>query len=710
MITSQIIVTFFLTVSALQFDFEGGNIEDHINKKILYLQQFTDEERIGFCKAGDVLSCKILFLKEINDRNASSESIEGCLDLLPDEHRYSGIYLYLTGKWKDIPIEKLKIYMGYLPEELSKGLYNIYLKKLYATGNIKAFMDDYIQGRNAELTSYYINSMLKKDPGEALEYLRSLKVSFPESFYDSISKDVEKYATKLKGDSYNEFRIWNLEFNYRKVRYNQAISLASKWFPSKKYSNSYTWRAHLYRAMSHTKKREHDKARAVYGKLEEYLSNELLSDGDIYKFFHEYGYSEAALGDNDKSIELYLKGYEYFISKDEESAAGFLYMAADMSRLAQYWDKAEELYSLYLKNHPGSGRRNMVEFLLFWINYRQKDFITAKVLLNNILDGSPVMSYDHQRASYWLARVTARLGDTVASISLLCSLSAKFPASFYGSMAASRIRENGLTCMENANEQNSSFEQFRFREEKMMPETGWLTAAMVTGERTVIKKMLNAVSKVINEKGDEIDRLTASYIAKTVDDHALAANLIKSISNFSGTSKEYFKLQYTIAFEEEILSHCDFYGVPPMFVFSIARQESLFNTGAVSASYAIGLLQILPTTAQLLANREDYGKINPEVLKKPLTNVRFGVRFLSDLLIKFNGSIPLAAASYNAGPGRIMKWMEKSPDMEIDEFIEDIPIFQTRNYVKKVMSNYAVYTYIFEDRVYDGLEFKLPVE
>ena len=162
MITSQIIVTFFLTVSALQFDFEGGNIEDHINKKILYLQQFTDEERIGFCKAGDVLSCKILFLKEINDRNASSESIEGYLDLLPDEHRYSGIYLYLTGKWKDIPIEKLKIYMGYLPEELSKGLYNIYLKKLYATGNIKAFMDDYIHGRNAELTSYYSNSMLKR--------------------------------------------------------------------------------------------------------------------------------------------------------------------------------------------------------------------------------------------------------------------------------------------------------------------------------------------------------------------------------------------------------------------------------------------------------------------------------------------------------------------------------------------------------------------
>ena len=276
-------------------------------------------------------------------------------------------------------------------------------------------------------------------------------------------------------------------------------------------------------------------------------------------------------------------------------------------------------------------------------------------------------------------------------------------------MAASRIREKGFTCDLKGKTEQSGKTQ-KFRDDMMMSETGWILAAMVADNQATTGKVLRTASGTIMEKGAEIDRLTASYCAKTVNNHTLAANLIKSISNFSGTSKDYFKLQYTIAFEEEILSHSDFYGVPPMFVFSIARQESLFSVGAVSTSYAIGLLQLLPSTAQLLANKENYGKISPDVLKKPLTNVRFGIRFLSDLLTIYGGSIPLAAAAYNAGPGRISRWVENKSDMEIDEFIEDIPIFQTRNYVKKVMGNMAVYNYIFENKVYDELEFKLPAK
>ena len=223
-------------------------------------------------------------------------------------------------------------------------------------------------------------------------------------------------------------------------------------------------------------------------------------------------------------------------------------------------------------------------------------------------------------------------------------------------------------------------------------------------------KVLKNAAKTIDSDGGEIDRLVASYAAKSVNNHTLAANILKSISNFSATSKEYFKLRYTVAFEEEILAHCDFYDVSPIFVFSIARQESLFDTSAISSSYAIGLLQLLPATAQTLATREGYGTIETKDLQKPLTNIRFGVRFLADLVKKFDGQIALAAASYNAGPNRIKKWIENDPERELDEFIEDIPIFQTRNYVKKVMTNYAVYHYIFYGKVYDGMNFRLPTE
>ena len=709
MITTQLFLTLFSTFMALQFDFEGGNIEDHIDQKILYLRQFSDDERKVFCENGDHLSCKILFLSHLSRKELNQEKTDFYFSKLPDEHRHTGIYFHITENWRDISFEKLREYMASLPEELSKRLYDKYLLKLYMSGNIKDFMADYRQGRSSELTTYFVRELLKKDPGQALEFLRSLKVNFAENFYDSISKEVEKYSKKLSSENFNEFRIWMLEFNYRKVRYQQAINLADKWYPSKKYSDSFSWRAHLYRAMSHTKKREHEKARAIYKKLEEHYLNEKLNDGDIYKFFHQYGYSEAALGDNLRSIELYLAGYEFFLSKDEESAGSFLYMAADMSRLAENWQSAEDFYTRYLNNYADSDKAGMTKFLLFWINYRQKDFEQAKNILDDIISTSGNMSYDFQRAAYWLARVREKLGSEMEPVSMFCFLSENFPASFYGSMAASRIREKGFTCDLKGKTEQSGKTQ-KFRDDMMMSETGWILAAMVADNQATTGKVLRTASGTIMEKGAEIDRLTASYCAKTVNNHTLAANLIKSISNFSGTSKDYFKLQYTIAFEEEILSHSDFYGVPPMFVFSIARQESLFSVGAVSTSYAIGLLQLLPSTAQLLANKENYGKISPDVLKKPLTNVRFGIRFLSDLLTIYGGSIPLAAAAYNAGPGRISRWVENKSDMEIDEFIEDIPIFQTRNYVKKVMGNMAVYNYIFENKVYDELEFKLPAK
>ncbi|HNW82461.1 MAG TPA: transglycosylase SLT domain-containing protein [bacterium] len=694
--------------SSFELNFEGSNIEDHTDQKIHYYQQFTKEEQKSFCENGDPLACKILFLTTLNSRNADAEELEQYIDLAGPEHRSVGLYLYITEKWRDISIEKLKSYLGLLPEEYSLKLYDIYLKKLYFSGDKKAFMENYRQGKSEELTLLYIGELLKNNPSEALLYLRTLKVNFTGYFYDRIFAEIQKHSKKFSGDQSNEFKIWTIEYNYRKVRYGQTIQMIEKWFPKKKYSDRYEWRAHLFRAMTYTKKREHSKAEAIYGKLEEYKDNPELESGDLYNYFHEYGYSEGALGNNEKSILLYLEGFEYFINIDETSAAGFLYQAADMARLNKDWDESEKLFLSFISNFSQSGKVGIAKFLLFWINYKQNDLDDSKKYLSEIISETSETSYDYVRALYWYARVLEKKGDNDNAVDLFCKISGRFPASFYGSLAASRIKENGICCNNEMSENENNTAEFH--EGPMIPETGWIVAALFDGENKVTGKVLRLTSRIIEEKGREIDRLTASYAAKKIGEHSMAAELLKSISNFSGNTKEYFKLQYNIAFEEEILTHCDFYGVHPMFVFSIARQESLFNTGAVSSSYAIGLLQLLPETAQLLANKEGYGKITADVLKKPLTNARFGIRFLSDLLKLFDGSIALSSASYNAGPGRIQKWIKNNPDAQIDEFIEDIPIFQTRNYVKRVMNNFAIYHYIFEGTVYDGVKFALPVK
>ena len=703
-------VIWLVLTGYLFLDFEGSDIEDHIERKKVYYQQFSEEEKYDFCKKGDVLSCKILFLESFGEDHGKTYTQQDILNYIPTDKRAAGIYYFITEKWKDLSLKELKNYLAMLPENYSKRLFNLYLKKLYLSGNIDEFKQDYRQSSSTELTTWYVKELLKQGPEKALTYLLDLKIVFPEYFYDSISREVDEYSGKLKGSAYYDFKVWKLEFNYRKVRYSQTIKMAENLFPAKKYSNSYHWRAHLYRAMAYTKKRKHSKAVAVYKRLEKYINNEKLRDGDRYKFYKGYGYSSSALGDNEKAIGIYFLAHDYFHSKDDESAAFFLYNVADMLRLDGQFDKADVMYSAYVDNYSDAAKINVAKFLLFWINYRQKKYARALNTLERIITETSDMSYIYQRALYWKAMVLGKLEQEQASMNIFCDMRRKYPATLYGSLAAGRVRKAGICCGKPADIEENDKEQdtgIRFKDSEILSETEWIVAAAVTNENGIIKKLLRASSSVISYKGGEIDRLIASSCAGKTGNHNLAAKMLKSISNFSGDTRDYFKMKYTIGFEEEIVSHCDFYNVSPFFVFSIARQESLFNVGAVSSSYAIGLLQLLPSTAQLLANSEEYGKVTARNLKKPLTNVRFGVKYLSNLLKRFDNSIALAAGGYNAGPGRISKWLAQKPDMELDEFIEDIPIFQTRNYVKKVMRNYAIYHYIYKGEVYDGMEFKL---
>ena len=697
------ILQFFF--SSLVFDFSGSDIEKHIEQKIQYFRQFTPEEKEEFCKSGDAFSCRILFFEALRSKDAAKDP-ETYLANMGDREKSAGVYLYATERWEEISLEKLKDYISILPEDSAKSLYSVYLKKLYLSGNVKQFMEDYRQENSYTLTQFYVTELLRRDPESGLAYLRTLNIAFPESFYDTLSKIVEKHSKKLANKAYSEFKIWSLEYNYRKVRHKQVIQMASGWFPNKNYARPYDWRAHLYRAMSYTKRREHTQAEAIYAKLEPYCANEELSGSDVYKFYSEYAYTEAALGKNEKAIELYLAAYERFKAVDEDAAGEFLYMAADMARLAGLLDDAEKYYRNFIDSYPHSGKIEIARFLNFWIDYKRGKFKDAQKILSSIISATNEMNYDHQRATYWFARVAEKLGEKDVANDIYCELAAKIPASFYGSFAAGRAMSGNIECPESSLRTD---DKAKFHDDTMLPETEWVVAAMVTSDKNMTAKVLKNAAKIIDSEGAEIDRLVASYAAKTVNNHTLAANILKSISNFSATSKEYFKLRYTVAFEEEILAHCDFYDVSPIFVFSIARQESLFDTSAISSSYAIGLLQLLPGTAQTLATREGYGTIETKDLQKPLTNIRFGVRFLADLVKKFDGQIALAAASYNAGPNRIKKWIENDPERELDEFIEDIPIFQTRNYVKKVMTNYAVYHYIFYGKVYDGMNFRLPV-
>ncbi len=126
------------------------------------------------------------------------------------------------------------------------------------------------------------------------------------------------------------------------------------------------------------------------------------------------------------------------------------------------------------------------------------------------------------------------------------------------------------------------------------------------------------------------------------------------------------------------------------WVFGLMRQESRFVNVARSSVGASGLMQIMPATARWIAQRLGIKRFHPNEMQDPAKNIQFGAYYLKHVQTSLDGSPVLATAAYNAGPSRAQRWRDTRP-MEAAVYIESIPFAETRDYVKKVMSNAMYY-------------------
>jgi soluble lytic murein transglycosylase len=135
-------------------------------------------------------------------------------------------------------------------------------------------------------------------------------------------------------------------------------------------------------------------------------------------------------------------------------------------------------------------------------------------------------------------------------------------------------------------------------------------------------------------------------------------------------------------------------GLDPFMVAGLIRQESMFNPIAVSPAGAVGLMQIMPATGQMLARRAGVSAFQPSMLRQPELNVRLGTLFLADLLAR-NGTPTEAFAAYNAGPGRLAQWRSFPEIRDEEMFAERIPFAETRDYVKILSFNTRLYRMLY---------------
>ncbi|MDB5778800.1 MAG: Lytic transglycosylase, catalytic [Polaromonas sp.] len=154
-----------------------------------------------------------------------------------------------------------------------------------------------------------------------------------------------------------------------------------------------------------------------------------------------------------------------------------------------------------------------------------------------------------------------------------------------------------------------------------------------------------------------------------------------------------FEQRFPMPFRESVVSRSRAIGLDPAYVYGLIRQESRFIMDARSGVGASGLMQVMPATARWTANKIGLAGFTPDQINDRDTNITIGTAYLKLALDDLNGSMPMAAAAYNAGPGRPRTW-RNGPTLDAAIWAENIPFAETRDYVKKVLSNTTNYAAI----------------
>ncbi len=164
-----------------------------------------------------------------------------------------------------------------------------------------------------------------------------------------------------------------------------------------------------------------------------------------------------------------------------------------------------------------------------------------------------------------------------------------------------------------------------------------------------------------------------------------------------GPGNAKWRRRYARAFQPLVEEHAKHYGLDPHFIWALMTVESTYNPWAISRASARGLMQVMPHTGALVADRMHWRNFGPALLFEPEVATEMAAWYFHQLLRKFNGQLPLAIAGYNAGPHRVAYWLTRKGHLPMDEFIEEIPYTEAREYTKKVLRYLALYR-----RTYQG--------
>lgn len=337
----------------------------------------------------------------------------------------------------------------------------------------------------------------------------------------------------------------------------------------------------------------------------------------------------------------------------------------------------------YAANHGAlsGGSLAEAEFLAGWIALRLNENPRQAIQHFEKLNAAVKFPISKARAAYWLGR-SHEAGRDPAVARRWYLEAAEHPTTFYGQLALGKLGQRNSLDLPAA-PKSSPAERERFN-----------------------RRELVAVVRQLDELG-QADRLRPFLLrlqetSATLGERALTAQLAREIGRVDlalAVAKRAHQGGHLVTDAYfpiiDVLSKGDF-GLDPAVVMAVARQESEFNAGAVSPAGALGLMQLMPATAKEVSRKLNLSYAADKLTNDPRFNATLGSSYMAGLIENWSGNLALAAAAYNAGEGRVRKWIKDWGDPrtgEIDpvDWIEMIPFSETRNYVQRVVEGVQVY-------------------
>jgi len=322
---------------------------------------------------------------------------------------------------------------------------------------------------------------------------------------------------------------------------------------------------------------------------------------------------------------------------------------------------------------PSKLKDNKVYLWLARIHLRGQDW---QGLIDTI-ELMPIQLQQENEWQYWLARSYESLGYDVKSKSRFLSLSDR--SSYYGFLAADKLQipyrikqENAATAAEFDEAQFLAENQFLLRAREL-----YFLDRPVDARREWFQALRKLNTQQIKQ---------AAVLASSWEWHDSA---IKTVARTSHRSD--YSLRFPMPFKQQVFNHTDAKQLDPSVIYGVMRRESLFDPLAKSKVGALGLMQIMPSTARRVAKSLGLKRPRQSDILEIENNINLGTQYFKSVLNRFENNVSLAAAAYNAGPLNVKNWLPQGDDMPADLWVETVPFKETRNYVQAVLAYATVF-------------------